>query len=299
MAAGPFGADPCQRIGTICAIWTGRAGIWTGRDSTSGCERSRCSGGGATLIPAVPQNLARAADLRRFNLLAGEWSIPVRARLLVDAGGRGSSVARMLGSRRIVEDRLVCGWLHGRDRPGRQSGLTYIESEPDGWWYTAPLPDNRRVVAFHTDSDLHAASVAASGPQALLRRLSELGFLSDVLAGSGFTPDGVGGFCAAHSAVLEAPTGDGWLAIGDSALSFDPLSSQGLFNTLYTDLAAAEAADRHLSGDRDALRDYQTALASIQDAYRTHLHAWYGLERRWPEQPFWERRLRPTLPPPP
>jgi flavin-dependent dehydrogenase len=244
--------------------------------------------GAATLIPALPHNIKRVGDLWHFDLTVGERTLPGRARLLVDAGGRASALARVLASRRIVEDRLVCGWLHGHDQPDRQYGLTHIEAEPDGWWYTAPLPDNRRVVAFHTDSDLPAAKSAAAGPRALLTRASALGFLS----ANGFTPNGAGGFCAAHSAVLTPPTGDGWLAVGDAALSFDPLSSQGLFNALYTGLSAAEAADRHLGGDPDALPEYQAALASIHGAYRKHLADWYGMERRWPTRPFWQRRLR-------
>ncbi|WP_158928678.1 NAD(P)/FAD-dependent oxidoreductase [Acidisphaera sp. S103] len=255
--------------------------------------------GTAVLIPARPGTIVRDGGLWRLDLDVDGRRMPVTARVVVDAGGRGSTVARGPGGRRIVGDRLVCGWLHGQDRPDRQAGLTYIEAEPDGWWYTAPLPGNRRVVAFHTDSDLPAAGVAANGSAALLRRVSERGFLSEVLAGSGFAADGVGGFCAAHSAELDPAAGDGWLAVGDSALSFDPLSAQGLFNALYTGLAGAEAGDRALSGDSDALRGYAASLCPVRDAYRTHLDTWYGLERRWAERPFWERRLRPTLPPPP
>jgi flavin-dependent dehydrogenase len=210
--------------------------------------------------------------------------------LLVDATGRAAAVARGFGTRRTSLDRLVCGWLHGTDRAGRQAGLTHIEAEPDGWWYTAPLPGNRRVVAFHTDADLPASAVAAAGPDAMLHRVSSLAFFSSVLAESGFAPNGEGGFCAAHGSVLTPPAGDSWLAIGDAALAFDPLSSQGLFNALYTGLAAAEAVERHLSGDTTALRQYQSTLVSVHEAYRTHLHAWYGLERSWAEYPFWQRR---------
>jgi flavin-dependent dehydrogenase len=250
---------------------------------------------GGIVPEASPGNFMRGArphaETWQFKLLVDERLTSGRTRLLVDAGGRGSSVARGLGARRIVEDRLVCGWLHGVDQPGRQSGLTHIEAEPDGWWYTAPLPDNRRVVAFHTDADLAAATIAAAGPTALLRRVSALGLFPDVLTGSGFTPIGGGGFCAAHSTALTPSVGEGWLAVGDAALSFDPLSSQGLFNALYTGLAAAEAADRFLAGDGDALRGYQAVLASAHAAYRTHLQGLYRLERRWPERPFWQRRM--------
>jgi flavin-dependent dehydrogenase len=253
--------------------------------------------GAAVVIPARPGTIVRGGGTWRLELDVDGRAVPVRARVVVDAGGRGSTVARGLGGRRTVGDRLVCGWMYGRDLPDRQAGLTHIEAEPDGWWYTAPLPGGRRVVAFHTDADLPAAGVAADGPAALRRLVPR--FLSEVLASSGFSADGVGGFCAAHSAELAPAAGDGWLAVGDSALSFDPLSAQGLFNALYTGLAGAEAVDQALSGDSEAPRGYAASLRPVRDAYRTHLDAWYGLERRWAERPFWKRRLRPILPPPP
>jgi flavin-dependent dehydrogenase len=248
--------------------------------------------GAALLMPARLGHIVRDGNHWRLDLAIGGRRVPVRARMLVDAGGRGSTIARGLGARHIVEDRLVCGWLHGGDLSGRQSGLTHIEAEPDGWWYTAPLPGLRRVVAFYTDSDLPASAMAAHRDR-LLCRLTDRGFLASVLAGSGFAVTATGGFCAAHGSALMPASGDGWLSVGDAALSFDPLSSQGLFNALYTGLAAAEAADRYLGGDDSALDGYLRILVSIWNAYRTHLHAWYGLERRWADSPFWKRRLQP------
>ena len=97
------------------------------------------------------------------------------------------------------------------------------------------------------------------------------------------------------ASALTPPAGDGWLAAGDAALSFDPLSSQGLFNALYTGLASAEAADRALSGDGSALSDYAARLAEIDAVYRRNLRAWYELERRWPDQEFWRRRASGAL----
>jgi flavin-dependent dehydrogenase len=245
--------------------------------------------GAALLVPAQPAFISRAEDGWHIDLDVNGRRVPVRARLLVDAGGRGSPLLRRFGLHRNARDRLICGWVHGDDAQDRQSGLTQIEAEAEGWWYTASLPGNRRVVAFHTDSDLPAAA-AAYGRETLLQRVAGLGFFSGLLRASGFTADGDAGFCAAHTTDLESPAGEGWLAIGDTALSFDPLSSQGLFNALYTGLAAAEAADRHLAGVQTALADYRSAVLSIRAAYRIHLRAWYGLERRWAEQPFWRRR---------
>ena len=253
--------------------------------------------GAALLMPAAVGPVTRDGDGWQLDLTLQGRTIPIKARLIVDAGGRTSVLARECGSRRVAGDRLVCAWIHGSVSPDRQGGLTHIEAEPDGWWYTAPLPDNRRVVAFYTDSDLAAATGAIS-PDRLMQRAAHRLFLAGVLSASGFAPTGVGGFCAAHSASLDEFAGPGWLAVGDAALSFDPLSSRGLFNALYTGLAGAEAANRTLNGDATAFGDYQAGILSIRAAYQAHLQAWYGLERRWAERPFWRRRCGP-LPPPP
>jgi flavin-dependent dehydrogenase len=79
---------------------------------------------------------------------------------------------------------------------------------------------------------------------------------------------------------------------GDAALAFDPLAAQGLFNAMYLGLAAAEATHRHLAGDQTVLADYGAEVSAIRQAYRTRHAAWYQLETRWPDQPFWKRRHR-------
>ena len=124
-----------------------------------------------------------------------------------------------------------------------------------------------------------------------MRHVASAHHLAALLSAAGFIPDPHAGFVAAHSARLAPCCGEGWLAAGDAAVSFDPLSSQGLFNALYTGLAAAEAADRHLSGAADALTDYERAIADIWSAYRAQLVHWYGAETRWADRPFWRRRL--------
>jgi hypothetical protein len=66
-----------------------------------------------------------------------------------------------------------------------------------------------------------------------------------------------------------------------------------MFHALYTGLAGAEAAQRHLLGAADALPGYQAELDRIHEAYIAHLLAWYGQEGRWPDAPFWQRRRSP------
>jgi flavin-dependent dehydrogenase len=243
------------------------------------------SRGAELFAPATLEHIERDGDAWRVDTDV----MTFRASLLIDATGRAASVARRLGASMRVDDRLVCGWVYGRDAGRGSRGLTFIEATEDGWWYTAPMPDGRRVLAFHTDADLPAARIARDR-DALLQHARAARELAAWLDDAGFIADEIAGFTAAHSAVLEPCAGVGFLAAGDAALAFDPLSSQGLLNALFTGLAAAEAADSHLRGDADALSRYRETIARIGAAYREHLDLFYGMERRWRQAPFWKRR---------
>ncbi|RBM18705.1 tryptophan 7-halogenase [Streptomyces sp. PT12] len=234
----------------------------------------------------------------------GTWALALRTpggrqllccRWLVDATGRRAAIAVACGATRRIEDHLIA--LHRTEhpeaprpeaqRPEAQHpeaerpeaprpeaehpegapGPALVASAPDGWWYTAPLPSGLLLVARFTDADLPAARARAGFRRA-----------------------------AAHTSRLEPVTGDGWIAAGDAAATFDPLSSQGILTALATGLAAGRALDARLGGDRDAPRRYAARIAAITAAHRRNRLDHYALERRWPTAPFWRRRH--TAPPP-
>jgi len=244
----------------------------------------------ATLLaPGRLKSIAWDGQYWRAEVGTAEGSFELIASIVIDAGGRASLVSRSLGARRELGDKLVCSWVRGKARPiGRGAGFTYVEATEDGWWYSAPLPDGRRVLAFHTDSDLPVARSVAD-PKNLLGRASVNRELAAILSESGFSPEQCG-FTAAHSAILQPLGGSAWFAAGDAACSFDPLSSQGLLNALFTGLAAAEAADRHLSGADNSLHEYSQMLSQVYSVYQRNLSHWYGAETRWSGDPFWQRR---------
>lgn len=248
--------------------------------------------GTGLLCPASLTGVEHDGRRWRVSLETPAGLSEVAADLLIDAGGRTAPLARRAGGRLRVFDRLVCAWIYGSDRGSAGRGLTYVEAVADGWWYTAPLPRGRRVLAFHTDADLPPAR-AARDSERLLARAREAAELSALLDESGFVPEEECGVTAAHSSMLESCAGEGWLAVGDAAVGFDPLSSQGLMNALFTGLAAAEAAHRHLGGDAGALPGYQQTLRGIGDTYRRSLSNHYAAESRWPEAAFWRRRRAP------
>ncbi len=246
--------------------------------------------GACLLAPARVTGLARSGASWAVSLEHGGRTLLASARIVLDCGGRTSVLLKPFGAERRLRDRLICGWVYGAMALKRSPGIIYTESAPDGWWYTAPMADGRRVLAWHTDADLSAAAIVRDRA-ALLEKTDRSPTLAAEIADAGFAGSNPPRVLAAHSSVLTPSVGEGWLAAGDAALSLDPLASQGLFHALYTGLAAAEAIDRALSGDVSALAGYASALARIDSAYRTNIAAWYGLERRWPDQEFWRRRL--------
>jgi flavin-dependent dehydrogenase len=250
-------------------------------------QRQAIDRGAPVVAPARVTHLVGTQNGWRLTVDRDGRALVINARFVVDAGGRLAPLVRLLGGRPRPQDRLVCSWTHGSARG--DAGTTVTIADKTGWWYTAPLPSGRRVLAFHTDADLPIAKRMV-GTAALLNHAREQPDLAALLADLDFRPDSPGGYCAAHSSWIEAASGPGWLAVGDATLACDPLSSQGLFNALYSALMAATALRRALAGDADAPTDYQRIIARVVDAYRDHLAAWYSLESRWPTAPFWTRR---------
>jgi len=246
--------------------------------------RAEAAARGARPASRQVESAVRAGGGWRLAMAGGE---ALTARAIVDAGGRASRLLRAEGGRRQARDKLICAWTHlPLEREAAE--ITYTESEPGGWWYSAPLPGGRRLLAFHTDSDLSDAG--ALTPQALVERARKSPTLSAEIADSGTPPTGPARICAAHGTRLGVPVGEGWLAVGDSALAFDPLSSQGLFNALYTGLMGGRALVAQLAGDDAAAPAYESRLDEIWRAYEHHRRLFYSEERRWPDAPFWARR---------
>jgi flavin-dependent dehydrogenase len=94
----------------------------------------------------------------------------------------------------------------------------------------------------------------------------------------------------ANSSSLDPLCGPGRLAVGDAALTFDPLSSQGISTALFTTEKAAATVYHALGGAEDALSRYATLLRRLFTAYRLSHVVAYASEQRWPDQVFRKRR---------
>jgi flavin-dependent dehydrogenase len=211
-----------------------------------------------------------------------------RTRFVIDATGRAASFARKQGARRIVSDRLigVAGFLSSSAIP-LQDSRTLLEAVEHGWWYSALLPNAQRVFAYMTDADLYAQCNRSTGStwQGQLQRAQHTRARA-----KDYSVDTQPFVFAANSSRLDSAVGCNWLAVGDAAMAFDPLSSQGVCHALQSGRQASRAIQDHWKGDETALPIYARAIEEGFDHFLRTRAQYYGRERRWPQSAFWRRR---------
>jgi flavin-dependent dehydrogenase len=238
---------------------------------------------GATLLTGAAVTSTRRVDDRWHLDLAGGRTIA--ARFLVDTTGSAAIARRFCGARIVAFDHLVSFGRFFHDDTNADP-RTIVEAFADGWWYTAALPGKRRFVACMTDSGvarrLHLHDAAA------WTRLLEAMPLAGRIAGRA---DGPIVARACGSQRLEPAAGSGWIAAGDAASRFDPLSSQGITKALRSGVFASYAiGDLLTNGDTRGMRRYEHFIRAEFDAYLRTRNAIYADEQRWPDSNFWSAR---------
>lgn len=220
-----------------------------------------------------------------------------QSRWLIDATGRRAFVARNQGCKRVRDAPLVAiyTWMQQAGSPDTR---TMVETVRNGWWYTALLPSQRRIVALHVDAE--DAAPLLNTPGLWMAELQKTHYIRHVISSNeqanSCLPDeyepAILQATDACGARLSSFVGKRWVAVGDAALSFDPLSSQGIFNALYTGMKCGEAVHAALNGQSGLLHAYTTQLEEIRTAYLRHYQQFYQSEQRWSGHSFWSRRHR-------
>ncbi len=235
------------------------------------------------------QRGAAVSSLRRDG---EQWEIHtetgrMRARWLIDASGRASVVARHLGLRRLALDQLVSIYTVA-SAEGDEDSRTLVEAGASGWWYSALMPGGRRTIAWQTDADLLAGEDWRETAW-LSRQIEAAHHLRSLLEHHRYSFPDRPRLTSAQSARIEPASGSFWIAVGDAAQSFDPLSGQGLFHALASGhRAAKELVEASPNGG--SLRAYAGWLEQTWNRFVSGRKTFYQAERRWPDEPFWRRR---------
>lgn len=204
----------------------------------------------------------------------------IRAPWVIDASGRNSIISKYMGIKRYKDRSLIAvySWSINRSEEAR----TLIESCENGWWYTAKLPSNQRVTVFHTSP--YKAQELINAPKLFFEKISKTNYLSlhSRYDSSSTKPRGI----AASGSILQKTYGKNWLAIGDAAITFDPLSAHGILNALAHGIFGAEAISMAMSGDYSRLETLNQGVKFKRENYLKDIKKLYLQEKRWNNQ-FW------------
>jgi flavin-dependent dehydrogenase len=218
-------------------------------------------------------------------------TLAIPASVVLDCSGRSASVARGLGVERVYDDKLIAAAaVLEPHRSGDSDTTTTIEAVDGGWWYTALVPGSQRVFVYLSDGDLMDGR-ATSGPLDWLQRLNQTRHIRRFVERFDYQLIGQPAVVSACSSRLAQVVGETWIAAGDAAVSFDPLSSQGLLTAMATGRHAAAVVLEMIGGRREVAQSYAASLHNLYQDYLARKTWYYALERRWPESPFWKRRL--------
>jgi flavin-dependent dehydrogenase len=265
-------------------------GLNLSRPHFDSCLAEQCRSAGVQLLTgAWLTHIVRTARGWRAEVHCGDHTREYGPGLIVDATGRSAAFARLQGSSIEALDSQVGLITFRASNPAVDSNSrrVVIESCEHGWWYFTPLRDGRSVCMFMTDADLLAATSGSAlmNWEAQLQQtrhmrscVEEYPLLTRFIVR------------VARSQRLDRMSGRGWVAVGDAAIAFDPLSSHGIAKGVEHGVQAADAVLAYLDGDDAALERLSDRFAMEFTGYEQKRLGYYSIERRWPDAPFWRRR---------
>jgi flavin-dependent dehydrogenase len=235
--------------------------------------------GAALFLSAHVKSCTMTGGQCQLEVAHDRKNVTFASRMLVDATGRKALLASRLGSQADVADKLIAAVTFCKlSEPGQWALIEAIE---EGWWYSAPLPDARMVFAYMTDSDLWNIDI--------WHELMELAPLTFERAGCRQIPP-PSMVVSAGSLVRRPVVGANWIATGDAALAFDPLSGQGVLKSIEAGTRCAAAIAGYFAAELTALKAYDSWVQETYHAYLSERRQFYGGVLRWPSSQFWKRR---------
>ncbi|MDJ0674642.1 MAG: FAD-dependent monooxygenase [Calothrix sp. MO_167.B42] len=212
---------------------------------------------------------------RCIRVNSAEKVFDLRGRVFVDATGRKQALLRKLGIGSTVHDQQIAFSCHlPRIRHPKIKHGVFTEAFKGGWGIVSSLDQRTNVMTLYAEK---------GSPQSLKMREFHLWptLLSSTQILQAFLAAEVGSsvlVSAANSICSNEIAGSDWLALGDAAIAFDPLSSHGIANAVYTAWQGAEAIEECLGSDSDlALGVYSEKLRKIFGTYLATRQRFYNI----------------------
>ena len=207
----------------------------------------------------------------------------------IDATGRNSWLARQAGVKRIQHDKQIAlvAFLKPFKRHEHQQ-VSMVETVPNGWWYSAIMPDGRMAVVFFTNPKSTAIKDACD-PMIWQQLLQETKHTQQRVQEHYFQIESTIKPTGTNSSHLSQFYASNWAAVGDAAICLDPISSHGLGLALVSGRDAAQAVTSAMGGNNTSFHSYRDTLQKMLSYYQSERRKYYQMERRWPESPYWKQ----------
>lgn len=268
--------------------------FWTPYGNSWHVERPSFDRALARLASEAGAKIICNARVRSFCAMRRhKWSLEIqshgvhhnlRCDFVVDATGGAAGSALLRTAAPAVYDRLIGITYIGRARAPYP--YTVVEAVDSGWFYSSPLPGSRFTIVLLTDSDIYRGN-RDQQLQFWRRQFRQAKHIRAAFPESVESyPQRVFSACT----TFRNPTrGRNWLIVGDAAMSFDPVSGQGIYQALAGALRATSAIEKYLRGDA-TLRSYDAWVQHSFTRYLSISRSYYLQEQRWRSSLFWQRR---------
>ena len=233
----------------------------------------------------------------------GKWYLTtdsntdLECNLVIDATGRAQSIGRAV-TKIKTGDRLAAAVNFAFQKVGSQvqpTAATLIETVETGWWYAALIASGELVINYYSDPDLMPKGLSKNinDWRDLIQQTQHISYWIEDAEFIIDSPPQI--TSAATRWLMQAAdiyNDAAWVAVGDAAVSFDPLSAHGMTTALWGAAQTARVAESWLQGDATPLNKYAIAVNSGVNNFLDQQKQMYEQERRFKNSTFWSRRLK-------
>ncbi|PHR31220.1 MAG: dehydrogenase [Fluviicola sp.] len=226
----------------------------------------------------------------QVNIKKDKDEVLLTTRYIVDATGRKASVCSHLGIKKQAIDSQFAVTFKALLNEQIAHKIC-VEATENGWWYAAPQQGKELMIMFFTLKQLipNKSEVA----DFLKKELDSSLHLSKLLQTAKLDLTHVK-IMPCGTSRLDTAYGENWLAVGDAACSYDPISSYGITSALGSGLYAGHALTDALANKKDAMLTYQFIMETTFQEYMERLMVHYDLEKRWAKSVYWKDRFLQT-----
>ena len=218
-----------------------------------------------------------------------------QAAFFIDATGHAGTLARQQLRRRdpVFQTLAIASyWREASGPPGIEFANTLLETYENGLVWSVPLHNGLRNVTLLIDWET-GRRIRQSGLQEFyLGELGKASYIPRFLYGAHIAMPPRAFDATWHTATNFSS--DRFLLVGDAGMFIDPLSSEGVHKAMASAITGAVVTNTILQRPvmtSHARQFYDESQHSTYEAHYQQSVVYYREEIRWPDAPFWRRRM--------